>query len=95
MRKDIQHLKLEVKSQKSVVSEKQHFTTAEGIELKPTYSKEDIADSEHLGLLAGFAPSSRFSPLPFSSFFSALISGFTFSFTFSSKLKLIPPTLFL
>ena len=42
MRKDIQHLKLEVKSQKSEVSEKQHFTTAEGIEVKPTYTKEDI-----------------------------------------------------
>ena len=59
MRKDIQHLKLEVKSQKSVVSEKQHFTTAEGIELKPTYSKEDISDLEHLGFGAGFAPNLR------------------------------------
>ena len=59
MRKDIQHLKLEVKSQKSVVSEKQHFTTAEGIELKPTYSKEDISNLEHLGFGAGFAPNLR------------------------------------
>ncbi|WP_181452394.1 methylmalonyl-CoA mutase [Flavobacterium aquaticum] len=59
LRKDIQHLKLEVKSQKSVVSEKQHFTTAEGIELKPTYSKEDISDLEHLGFGAGFAPNLR------------------------------------
>ena len=59
MRKDIQHLKLEVKSQKSEVSEKQHFTTAEGIEVKPTYTKEDIADLEHLGFGAGFAPNLR------------------------------------
>lgn len=59
MRKDIQHLKLEVKSQKSEVSEKQHFTTAEGIEVKPIYTKEDIADSEHLGFGAGFAPNLR------------------------------------
>ncbi len=59
MRKDIQHLKLEVKSQKSEVSEKQHFTTAEGIEVKPTYSKEDISDLEHLGFGAGFAPNLR------------------------------------
>lgn len=59
MRKDIQHLKLEVKSQKSVVSEKQHFTTAEGIEVKPTYSKEDISNLEHLGFGAGFAPNLR------------------------------------
>ncbi|CCG53893.1 Methylmalonyl-CoA mutase large subunit [Flavobacterium indicum GPTSA100-9 = DSM 17447] len=59
MRKDIQHLKLEVKNQKSEVSEKQHFTTAEGIEVKPTYSKEDISDLEHLGFGAGFAPNLR------------------------------------
>ncbi|MBE9575120.1 methylmalonyl-CoA mutase [Flavobacterium proteolyticum] len=59
MRKDIQHLKLEVKSQKSEVSEKQDFTTAEGIEVKPTYSKEDISDLEHLGFGAGFAPNLR------------------------------------
>lgn len=59
MRKDIQHLKLEVKSQKSEVSEKQHFTTAEGIEVKPTYTKEDIANLEHLGFGAGFAPNLR------------------------------------
>lgn len=59
MRKDIQHLKLEVKNQKSEVSEKQHFTTAEGIEVNPTYSKEDISDLEHLGFGAGFAPNLR------------------------------------
>jgi len=59
MRKDIQHLKLEVKSQKSEVSEKQHFTTAEGIAVKPTYSQEDSADLEHLGFGAGFAPNLR------------------------------------
>ena len=50
MRKDLQHLKLEVKSQKREVSEKQHFTTAEGIELKPIYTKEDISNLEHLVL---------------------------------------------
>ena len=59
MRKDIQHLKLEVKSQKSEVSEKQHFTTAENIELKPIYTKEDISNLEHLGFGAGFAPNLR------------------------------------
>ena len=59
MRKDIQHLKLEVKSQKSEVSEKQHFTTAENIELKPIYTKEDVSDLEHLGFGAGFAPNLR------------------------------------
>ena len=59
MRKDIQHLKLEVRSQKLEVSEKQHFTTAENIELKPTYTTEDISDLEHLGFGAGFAPNLR------------------------------------
>jgi methylmalonyl-CoA mutase len=59
MRKDLQHLKLEVKSQKTEVSEKQHFTTAEGIELKPIYTKEDISNLEHLGFAAGFAPNLR------------------------------------
>ena len=59
MRKDIQHLKLEVRSQKLEVSEKQHFTTAENIELKPIYTKEDISDLEHLGFGAGFAPNLR------------------------------------
>ncbi|WP_445715375.1 methylmalonyl-CoA mutase [Flavobacterium sp.] len=65
MRKDIQHLKLEVRSQKLEVSPNSKlqtpnsFTTAEGIEVKPTYSKEDISDLEHLGFGAGFAPNLR------------------------------------
>ena len=59
MRKDIQHLKLEVKIQKTEISEKQDFTTAEGIEVKPTYSKEDVSNLEHLGFGAGFAPNLR------------------------------------
>jgi methylmalonyl-CoA mutase len=59
MRKDIQHLKLEVRSQKLEVSKKQHFTTAENIELKPIYTKEDISNLEHLGFGAGFAPNLR------------------------------------
>uniref|UniRef100_UPI004049820B methylmalonyl-CoA mutase n=1 Tax=Flavobacterium sp. TaxID=239 RepID=UPI004049820B len=59
MRKDIQHLKLKVKSPETEVTEKQHFTTAEGIELKPIYTKEDISNLEHLGFGAGFAPHLR------------------------------------
>jgi methylmalonyl-CoA mutase len=65
MRKDIQHLKLEVRSQKLEVSPNSKlqtpnsFTTAEGIEVKPTYSKEDISNLEHLGFGAGFAPNLR------------------------------------
>jgi methylmalonyl-CoA mutase len=74
MRKDIQHLKVEVRNQQLEVSqnsklhtsacelEKQtpnSFTTAENITLQPTYSKEAISDLEHLGFGAGFAPNLR------------------------------------
>ena len=60
MRKDIQHLQI-VKSEKAKVksTSADNFATAEGIELKPTYSKEDISDLEHLGFGAGFAPNLR------------------------------------
>ena len=61
MRKNIQHITISG-NQKS--SETQHpnsnnFTTAEGIEVKSTYSKEDISNLEHLGFGAGFAPNLR------------------------------------
>nr|WP_322550785.1 methylmalonyl-CoA mutase [Flavobacterium sp. LB-N7T] len=59
MRKNIQHLKLDLKSQQAEVSEQENFLTAENIAVKPTYSKEDIADLEHLGFGAGFAPNLR------------------------------------
>lgn len=59
MRKNIQHIKLEVGSQKSEVTNENTFQTAEKIDVKPTYTKEDIADLEHLGFGAGFAPNLR------------------------------------
>ena len=61
MRKDIQHLTLEKSKnlKPETLNLEQKFTTAEGIELKPTYSKEDISDLEHLGFGAGFAPNLR------------------------------------
>ena len=59
MRKNIQHLKLDIKSQQAEVSEQENFLTAENIEVKATYSKEDIADLEQLGFGAGFAPNLR------------------------------------
>ena len=66
MRKDLQHIQL-VKSEKSKVNTvtdnpqptTDNFLTAEGIELKPTYTKEDIENIEHLGFGAGFAPNLR------------------------------------
>lgn len=60
MRKDIQNITLEVN--KTTVNSQpttDNFHTAENIELKPTYSKEDIENLEHLGFGAGFAPNLR------------------------------------
>jgi len=65
MRKDLKHIKLDFKS--SEFSEQTHnlqhtthnFTTAEGIELKKTYSEKDIEDLEFLDFGAGFAPNLR------------------------------------
>ena len=59
MRKNIQHIQL-VKSQKSKVESNQtNFHTAEDIDLKKIYTKEDISDLEHIGFGAGFAPNLR------------------------------------
>ena len=60
MRKNIQHIKLGIRDKGKVVTpsavEGQNFLTAEGIELKPNYSNEDIENLEHIGFGAGFAP---------------------------------------
>ena len=58
-RKDIQQLTLKSAEKKSVTSPVEHFITAEQIELKPDYSKEDIEKLEHLSFAAGFAPNLR------------------------------------
>ncbi|MGV1012611.1 MAG: methylmalonyl-CoA mutase [Flavobacterium sp.] len=65
MRKDIQHITLE-NSKKEILNtnnselgtqnSEQNFRTAENIELKPIYSKEDTKGLEHLGFGAGFSP---------------------------------------
>ncbi|KOP36165.1 methylmalonyl-CoA mutase [Flavobacterium sp. WLB] len=65
MRKDLKHIKLEVKSYE--LNEQIHnskpithnFTTAEGIELKKSYSEKDIEDLEFLDFGAGFTPNLR------------------------------------
>jgi methylmalonyl-CoA mutase len=57
-RKNIQHIKL-VQSQKSKAISQENFLTAENIELKSFYSKEDMKDLEHLDFGAGFAPNLR------------------------------------
>jgi methylmalonyl-CoA mutase len=60
-RKDLQHIKLEstplkVESENSLADA---FLTAERIELKPTYSEQDIEHLTHLDFGAGFAPNLR------------------------------------
>lgn len=60
-RKDLQHIKLEstplkAKNKNSLADA---FLTAEGIELKPTYSEQDIENLTHLDFGAGFAPNLR------------------------------------
>jgi methylmalonyl-CoA mutase len=63
MRKNIQHITLQnsknVKLSLSKPNLEQNFLTAEGIEVKPTYSESDIEDLEHLEFGAGFAPNLR------------------------------------
>jgi len=61
MRKNLQHitLKSEDRNPKVAVSKVDNFLTAENIELKATYSKEDIEHLEHLNFGAGFAPNLR------------------------------------
>ncbi len=62
MRKNIQHITLESKvvtSSAVEMSQKQTFTTAEGIEVKSTYSEADLEGLEHLEFGAGFAPNLR------------------------------------
>ncbi|WP_298393006.1 methylmalonyl-CoA mutase [Flavobacterium sp.] len=61
MRKDIQHITLtNSKSQNTNTnSEEQTFHTAENIDIKKIYSKEDIQELEHLDFGAGFAPNLR------------------------------------
>ncbi|KIA97009.1 methylmalonyl-CoA mutase [Flavobacterium sp. JRM] len=65
IRKDLNHIKLDVKSKKLEVAPKDqqstssNFETAEGIDLKATYTKQDIENIEHLDFGAGFAPNLR------------------------------------
>ena len=57
-RKDLSHLT--VGSAKSAEkSSDNHFMTAEGIAVKPTYQSEDVAALDHLDFGAGFTPNLR------------------------------------
>jgi methylmalonyl-CoA mutase len=59
LRKSIQHIELEKSEGRSPKLEEKSFLTAENIELKQTYSDEDIKDIKHLDFGAGFAPNLR------------------------------------
>ncbi|MCB0446686.1 MAG: methylmalonyl-CoA mutase, partial [Gelidibacter sp.] len=58
-RKNLQHITLKqtAKSQKPIAI--RLFKTAEDIDIKSTYSKDDIKDVEHLNFIAGIAPNLR------------------------------------
>src|SRR5690554_6586726 len=59
MRKNIQHIKLEKSQTQNSKLKIQNFLTAEGIEVKQSYSEKDLEELEHLGFAAGFAPNLR------------------------------------
>lgn len=59
MRKNIQHITLKSTAKSQQLKTESSFLTAEGIELKKNYTKEDLEKLEHLGFAAGFAPNLR------------------------------------
>ena len=59
MRKNLQHIKLDLSSRAQSRGNEKNFETAEGISVKKTYTKQDIENLEHLDFGAGFAPNLR------------------------------------
>ena len=57
MRKDIQNIKINTST--PTPETKISFTTAEGIDVKETYSTQDLNNVEHIGFSAGVAPNLR------------------------------------
>jgi methylmalonyl-CoA mutase len=60
-RKDLQHIILDTSNLNSEIEtvNSKEFITAEGIDLKETYSEQDIENIKHLDFGAGFAPNLR------------------------------------
>lgn len=59
-RKDLQHITLKRPFTKAEISqESSSFLTAENIEVKSKYTREDAADLEHIGFGAGISPNLR------------------------------------
>ena len=59
MRKNIQHITLKKPSASQKQRANTYFETAENIDIKSTYTNEDIKGLEHIGFGAGFAPNLR------------------------------------
>jgi methylmalonyl-CoA mutase len=58
-RKDLQHITLLQKAKSQKLATNSSYKTAEDIEVKATYSKDDLKDLEHLDFVAGIAPNLR------------------------------------
>lgn len=58
-RKDIQHITLDQTSNQNKKEPGTEFHTAENIDIKSTYSKDDTEKLEHLNFVAGIAPNLR------------------------------------
>jgi methylmalonyl-CoA mutase len=61
IRNDLKHIQLEVKKSNNDIpnSSAENYLTAEGIELKKTYTEKDVENLKHLDFAAGFAPNLR------------------------------------
>ncbi|WP_142786528.1 methylmalonyl-CoA mutase [Changchengzhania lutea] len=59
LRKNLQHITITKKTHTEKVCKENPFLTAEGIDLKRTYSKDDVKDLDHLNFVAGIAPHLR------------------------------------
>lgn len=55
-RKKLQHIILKTDDRRPMTDDIKTFQTAEGIEVKSTYSKDDLKDVEHLNFVSGIAP---------------------------------------
>ncbi|ADV50060.1 heterodimeric methylmalonyl-CoA mutase large subunit precursor [Cellulophaga algicola DSM 14237] len=55
-RKDLQHITLNTSSEDKKITTPSTFETAEGIDIKSSYSKEDLKNLEHLNFSAGIPP---------------------------------------
>ncbi len=58
-RKNLQHITLKNQESRARSQDIETFTTAEGIDLKSTYTKDDLKTVEHLNFIAGIAPNLR------------------------------------